>query len=58
MEIQTGLRPQLAQNRSMANGIGSRETLPLAFPTLTEAQIDQNSPLGTRTPGGEERHLV
>ncbi len=30
----------------MANILGSRETLPLAFPTLTEQQIDRIRPLG------------
>ncbi len=30
----------------MANGIGSRETLPLAFPALTDEQIDRIRPLG------------
>ena len=30
----------------MANGIGSRETLPMAFPALTEEQINRIRPLG------------
>lgn len=46
MEVQTGLRPQLAQNRSMENVIASRETRPRAFPALTEEQIDRIRPLG------------
>src|SRR5579862_3405598 len=46
MEIRTGLLAQLAQNRSMENVVGSRETLPRAFPTLTKEQIDRIRPLG------------
>ena len=46
MEVQTGLRLQLAQNRSMENVIASRETRPRAFPALTEEQIDRIRPLG------------
>ena len=44
--VQTGLRLQLAQNRSMENVIASRETRPRAFPALTEEQIDRIRPLG------------
>lgn len=46
LEVQTGLRPQLAPNRSMENVIASRETRPRAFPALTEEQIDRIRPLG------------
>ena len=31
----------------MANMVGSRETLPRAFPTLTPEQIDRIRPLGS-----------
>jgi thioredoxin reductase (NADPH) len=34
------------QNRRMENIVGSRETLPRAFPTLTREQIDRIRPLG------------
>jgi CRP-like cAMP-binding protein len=36
----------MAQNRSMVDIVGSRETLPRAFPALTKEQIDRIRPLG------------
>lgn len=36
----------IVQNRRMADTIGSRETLPRAFPTLTGEQIERIRPLG------------
>lgn len=41
------LRPRwIVQNQRMANTVGSRDTLPRAFPTLTGEQVDRIRPLG------------
>ncbi len=39
-------RAAIVQNRGMASPIGSRETLPRAFPALTDEQIARIRPLG------------
>src|SRR5215469_6223691 len=40
------MAPDWRKNQNMANVVGSRETLPRAFPILTEEQINRIRPLG------------